>query len=93
MATKKIKKDYNTVLLEKLNHEFGIFGEGLTHVIGKVDGIADNIDVLKEDMKQVKTDVFVLKEDTKELKKDVGQLKGDVGQLRGDMLRSKAISM
>lgn len=81
----KSKKDYNTVLLEKLGHDFTIFGEGLTHVVGKVDKIERDVDVLKEDMKQVKTDVVLLREDTNELKKDTKQLKGDMVEVKSEL--------
>lgn len=43
----KIKKDYNTVLLEKLDHNFSVFGEGLSHVISKVDKIDKDVEQLK----------------------------------------------
>ncbi len=62
----KTKKDYNTVLLEKLGHDFGIFGEGLTHVTGKVDEIADDVIQLKEGILDVKAELALIRHDLKE---------------------------
>ena len=60
------QKDYNTVLLEELKHDFGIFGEGLTHIIGKVDRIDKTVERLKDDVEQVKVDIVFLREDMTE---------------------------
>ncbi|MDP3764190.1 MAG: hypothetical protein Q8Q95_01050 [bacterium] len=87
MAVKKlkIKKDYNTILLEKLGHDFGVFGEVLSHVKDKVDYVAVKVDRLEEDTKQVKADIVLLREDTNELKKDTKQLKGDMMEVKVEL--------
>lgn len=68
MAVKKpkIKKDYNTVLLEKLDHNFSVFGEGLSHVISKVDKIDKDVEQLKDDMLEVKAELTLIRHELKE---------------------------
>ena len=62
----KKQKDYNTVLLEELKHNFGIFGEGLTHIIGKVDKIENDVSQLKDDMLDVKGQLNLIHHELKE---------------------------
>ena len=62
----KIKKDYNTILLEKLGHDFGIFGEGLTHITCKVDKIADDVVQLKDGILDVKAELALIRHELKE---------------------------
>ncbi|MEK7609064.1 MAG: hypothetical protein AAB476_01110 [Patescibacteria group bacterium] len=68
MAVKKskIKKDYNTVLLEKLGHDFGIFGEGLETVRQDVSVIKEDVNQLKDDMLEVKAELALIRHDLKE---------------------------
>ena len=81
----KTKKDYNTVLLEKLGHDFGIFGEGLEAVRKDVSVLKEDVGILKEDMKQVKADVVLLREDTNQLKSDMSEVKGELSIIRNDL--------
>ena len=68
MAVKKTKtkKDYGIVLLEKLGHDFGVFGEVLSHVKNKVDHVAVKVDMLEEDMLEVKAELSLIRHELKE---------------------------
>ena len=95
MAVKKskIKKDYNTVLLEKLDHGFGVFGEGLVALREDVSVLKEDVSVLKEDMKQVKTEVHLLHEDMTEVKGNINiirhELKEKIGRDEFKLLENR----
>ncbi len=68
MAVKKtkIKKDYNTILLEKLGHDFGVFGEGLDSLKEDVSVLKKDVGGLKEDMLEVKAELSLIRHELKE---------------------------
>lgn len=68
MPAKKSKnqKDYNTVLLEELKHDFGVFGEGLESVRKDVSVLKEDVGQLKEDMGDVKAQLNLIHHELKE---------------------------
>lgn len=99
MAVKKskVKKDYNTILLEKLGHDFGVFGEGLNAVREDVSVLKKDVSILKEDMKQVKTEVHLLHEDMTEVKGNINiirnELKEKVGRDEFKLLEQRVLRL
>jgi len=98
-----MKKDRLVVVLEEINQQFKVFGEGLvtaqkntaelkqgqTEVKEVVDFHTFEIAILKSDVKVLKEDVKVLKEDVNVLKEDVKELKSDVKELKTDVSEIK----
>lgn len=54
------------MLLEKLDHNFTIFGEVLLHVKDKVDNVSNKVDRIDEDMQVVKAEVAMIRHELKE---------------------------
>lgn len=71
------------VLIEKLQSEFHVFGEGLT-------SLRSDVESLKTDMGTVKSDLSLLKVDVAVLKVDAGTLKFAVTQIMTDVKEIKA---
>lgn len=62
-------------LIEDLHSNFKVFGENLSSVTEKVDGIAHELGMVKEDISVIKMDVKEIKAEIKSIKNEIQKLK------------------
>ena len=75
------------VILEELQSQFRVFGEGLTDVQEKVSGISERLEKVEQDVFMVKSDVSIIKSvisviPTLATKKDLEKVEKDVSAIK-----------
>lgn len=78
-------KNYEFVLLERLENKIDAIVEGQKITDEKVDGIAQDVESLKEDMDYVKSEVVDIRARIKEMDVEVKEIKSDVTEIKGDI--------
>jgi hypothetical protein len=68
---KEMAKDIAAVVAEDLQSQFKVFGEQLSDVEKKVDGLTEKVDLLTEDMDFVKGEVVEIRKRFKETDEDL----------------------
>ncbi len=82
--TEEIKRHFD-VVLESVRSDFKLFGEGLSDVSRKVDGLDEKVELLIEDMDQVKSNIVEIKGDIVEIRSDIVEIRSDIKEINGKL--------